>query len=87
MKNSKQMAAEVQGSPRSNCLESVDIAGVARMALRRCALVFELSFSDVICLLVGMTKISDGYSYSCRDVLLQTLDSMTGGICPRGCCL
>ena len=62
------MAAEIQGSPRSNCL--VDIAGVANagMALGRCALVFELSHSDVICLLValhvGMTRISDGRSYS-----------------------
>ena len=30
--NSKQMAAEVQWNPRSNCLESVDIAGVANGA-------------------------------------------------------
>ena len=51
------------------------------MVLGRCALIFELSHSDVICLLVGMTRISDGRR---RCPPSDSLDSMAGRYVPEG---
>ena len=94
--NSKQMALlKFKGAQEATVCHSLEsvvlwISQVSRLALGRCALVFELSHSDVICLHVGMTRMSDRQLQLSRRPPSDTtvhVDSMAGGICPRGCCL
>ena len=54
------------------------------MALGRCALVFEVSRSDVICALVGMTRYLMGTVIA---VATSTSRQYGWKICPGGCCL